>query len=607
MSKSIAGKAFDYSLFKRVMTYVKPYNSIFYITAILTIVLAFVSLARPLLIQITVDKFITGSESKYIPVISDFFNLFSFESRSDGLLFATQILIGILVLESILQYFFTLLGNLLGQNVIRDLRNETYKKVIHFKLKHFDNTPIGQLITRTVTDIERISEMFSQGILLIISDLLKIFTVIIYMLYINWDLTLIALIPIPLLIVATLIFKNIIKKAYQDIAEQSGRLNTFVQEHITGMAIIQLFNRQQTEKDAFADINKKHRDAHIKTVWAYSIFFPVVEILSASSLALLVWYGLGEMVQKEASAGEIFSFTLFIHMLYRPIRQLAERFNTLQMGMVSSARVFKVLDTTSSIKNEGVKETKNLLGNIEFKEVSFAYNNEDWVLKNINLKIKKGESLAIVGATGAGKSSIINLLGRYYEINKGAIFIDGININAIELSQLRKYMSIVLQDVFLFSDSIYNNITLYNKDITEDQVIAAAKKVGAHEFIGQLPGGYQYDVKERGRMLSVGQRQLISFIRAYVHQTEILILDEATSSIDSESEEMIKHATAVLTKDKTSIIVAHRLSTIKNADKILVIDKGQIVEEGSHAELLTKNGFYKKLYDYQFKSETNTI
>ncbi len=589
------------------MTYVKPYNSIFYITAILTIVLAFVSLARPLLIQITVDKFITGSESKYIPVISDFFNLFSFESRSDGLLFATQILIGILVLESILQYFFTLLGNLLGQNVIRDLRNETYKKVIHFKLKHFDNTPIGQLITRTVTDIERISEMFSQGILLIISDLLKIFTVIIYMLYINWDLTLIALIPIPLLIVATLIFKNIIKKAYQDIAEQSGRLNTFVQEHITGMAIIQLFNRQQTEKDAFADINKKHRDAHIKTVWAYSIFFPVVEILSASSLALLVWYGLGEMVQKEASAGEIFSFTLFIHMLYRPIRQLAERFNTLQMGMVSSARVFKVLDTTSSIKNEGVKETKNLLGNIEFKEVSFAYNNEDWVLKNINLKIKKGESLAIVGATGAGKSSIINLLGRYYEINKGSIFIDGININAIELSQLRKYMSIVLQDVFLFSDSIYNNITLYNKDITEDQVIAAAKKVGAHEFIGQLPGGYQYDVKERGRMLSVGQRQLISFIRAYVHQTEILILDEATSSIDSESEEMIKHATAVLTKDKTSIIVAHRLSTIKNADKILVIDKGQIVEEGSHAELLTKNGFYKKLYDYQFKSETNTI
>ena len=607
MSKNIAGKAFDYSLFKRIMTYVKPYNSIFYITATLTIILALVTLARPLLIQITVDQFITGTKSKHIPLLSDFINLFSFNSKSEGLLFATQLLIGLLVVESILHYFFTLLGNLLGQNVIRDLRNKTYQKVINFKLKHFDTTPIGQLITRTVTDIERIAEMFSQGILLIISDLLKIFTVISYMLYINWDLTLIALVPIPLLIMATLIFKKIIKKAYQDIAEQSGRLNTFVQEHITGMSIIQLFNRQETEKDAFAVINKQHRGAQIKTVWAYSIFFPVVEILSAASLALLVWYGLGEVVQKEASAGEIFSFTLFIHMLYRPIRQLAERFNTLQMGMVSSERVFKVLDTNSSIKNEGTGSTENLQGNIEFRNVSFAYNNEDWVLKNISFKIDKGESLAIVGATGAGKSSIINLLGRYYEINEGEIFIDGININTIEINQLRKYIAIVLQDVFLFSDSIFNNITLYNQDITEEQVIAAAKEVGAHDFIMKLPGEYYYNVKERGRMLSVGQRQLISFIRAYVHQTEVLILDEATSSIDSESEEMIKHATVVLTQNKTSIIVAHRLSTIRNADKILVLDRGQIVEKGSHKELITKNGYYKKLYDYQFKSEESAI
>ena len=587
MAKKITGKAFDYSLFKRVMIYVKPYNRIFYTTAFLTIVLALISLVRPLLIQITIDDYIK-------------------ELDDEGLFYMTILLIGFLVLESVLQYFFTLLGNLLGQNVIRDLRNITFKKVLGFKLKHFDNTPIGQLITRTVTDIERIAEMFSGGILLIISDLLKIFAVLFCMLYINWDLTLIALIPIPLLIIATLIFKKIIKKAYQEIAEQAGRLNTFVQEHITGIAIIQLFNREEIETEAFAAINKKHRTAHIKTVWAYSIFFPVVEILSASSLALLVWYGLGEVAQNLASAGEIFSFTLFIHMLYRPIRQLAERFNTLQMGMVSSQRVFTVLDTTANISNNGTKTTLNLKGNIKFKDVSFAYNDEDWVLKNISFKINKGQNLAIVGATGAGKSSIINLLGRYYEINKGSIFIDDTNINELELENLRQYMSIVLQDVFLFSDSILNNITLYNKEITEQQVIAAAKKVGAHQFISKLPGGYNYDVKERGAMLSVGQRQLISFIRAYVHNPQILILDEATSSIDSESEELIKHATSVLTQNRTSIIVAHRLSTIKNADKILVIDKGEIVEEGSHSQLIQIEGYYKKLYDYQFKSEEDT-
>ncbi|MDB4534210.1 ABC transporter ATP-binding protein/permease [Vicingaceae bacterium] len=588
MSKGIAGKAFDYSLFKRVMTYVKPYNGIFYITASLTIFLALISLVRPILIQVIIDDYIKEMDEK-------------------GLFNMTILLIVFLFLESILQYFFTLLGNLLGQNVIKDLRNQTFKKVLNFKLKHFDNTPIGQLITRTVTDIERIAEMFSGGILLIINDLLKIFAVISYMVYVNWDLTLIALIPIPLVIIATLIFKKIIKKAYQDIAEQTGRLNTFVQEHITGISIIQLFNREEIEKEAFAEINKKHRSAHIKTVWAYSIFFPVVEILSASSLALLVWYGLGEVVQSYASAGDIFSFTLFIHMLYRPIRQLAERFNTLQMGMVSSQRVFKVLDTESNIKNNGTKSTINLKGEIEFKNVSFAYNYENLVLKDISFKIEKGENLAIVGATGAGKSSIINLLGRYYEINDGEIFIDKTNIQEIELEELRKYISIVLQDVFLFSDSILNNITLYSEEITEEQVIDAAKKVGAHNFISKLPGGYHYDVKERGTMLSVGQRQLISFIRAYVHQTEVLILDEATSSIDSESEEMIKHATSVLTKDRTSIIVAHRLSTIKNADKILVIDKGEIVEKGTHQELIEKGGFYKKLYDYQFKSENKAI
>ncbi|MBL4593891.1 MAG: ABC transporter ATP-binding protein [Flavobacteriales bacterium] len=586
MAKSVTGKAFDFSLFKRVMTYVKPYNRMFYITASLTIILALIALIRPILIQVAVDDYIK-------------------EVDANGLFTMTMLLIGFLIIESIFQYFFTLLGNLLGQNVIKDLRNQTFEHVINFKLKHFDNTPIGQLVTRTVSDIETIAEMFSGGILVIIGDLLKIVSIVVYMLYYNWDLALITLIPIPILFIATTIFKNVIKKAFQDVREQVSRLNTFVQEHITGMSIVQIFNREEVEMEIFSGINEKHRAAHIRTVWAYSIFFPVVEILSALSIALLVWFGFKEVALGYATAGEIFSFTLFVYMLYRPIRQLADRFNTLQMGMVSSERVFKVLDTESTIENNGTKNTDTLQGNIEFKNVWFAYNDENWVLKNISFKINKGESLALVGATGAGKSSIINLLGRYYEINKGDIYIDDTNIKDLELYELRRFMSIVLQDVFLFSDSILNNITLYNEDISEQEVIEAAKKVGAHDFISKLPGGYHYDVKERGAMLSVGQRQLISFIRAYVHQPQVLILDEATSSIDSGSEELIKHATSVLTKDRTSIIVAHRLSTIKNADKILVIDKGEIVEEGNHQELLNKNGFYKKLYDFQFKSQND--
>jgi len=581
-------KNVDYSVFKRVLKYAKPYQTGFYITAFLSIVLAAVAIVRPILIQFTIDDYIKGFDA-------------------EGLFTMTLILIGVLVADSILQYFYTLLGNLLGQNVIKDVRSEVFKKVINFKLKLFDTTPIGRLITRTVSDIETIAEMFTGGILVIIADLLKIVAVLSYMFYTNWALTLITLIPLPVLFFATYVFKTVIKKAYQQVVEQVSQLNTFVQEHITGMAIVQMFNREKVEMDAFAEINKKHRAAHIKTVWAYSIFFPVVEILSASSLALLVWYGLGEVAQNQSTAGEIFAFTLFIYMLYRPIRQLADRFNTIQRGIASMERVFKVLDTDSTIENTGNIKTENLQGNIEFKNVWFAYNDEDWVLKDVSFKINKGECLALVGATGAGKSSIINLLGRYYEINKGEIFIDGININDFELENLRQFMSIVLQDVFLFSDSVYNNITLYSETITKEQVIAAATKIGANEFIEKLPGGYDYDVKERGAMLSVGQRQLISFIRAYVHQPNILILDEATSSIDSESEELIKHATEVLTQDRTSIIVAHRLSTIKNADKILVVDKGQIVEKGSHNELIKIDGYYKKLYDYQFKDKTETI
>lgn len=585
MAESVSGKAFDIPLFKRIMTYVNPYKRMFYFTAILSIVLAVVALVRPILIQQTIDE-----------------NIKTFDAN--GLLIMTMILIGFLLLESVLEYLFGYLGNLLGQKVIRDLRNQVFQHVLNFRLKHFDNTPIGQLVTRTVSDIETIAELFSGGILVIIGDLLKIATIISYMFYKQWDLAIMTLVPVPFLFLATSVFKKVIKKAFQEVREEVAKLNTFVQEHVTGMSIVQVFNREEVEMERFDEINKNHRNAHIKTVWAYSVFFPVVDILQAASIALLVWYGFKEVAEQHATPGMLFSFILFIYMLYRPIRQLADRFNTLQMGMVSSERVFKLLDTQDSTLNSGTITTKDLKGNIEFKNVWFAYNNEDWVLKNISFKIERGQALALVGATGAGKSSIINLIGRYYEINKGDIYIDGINIKDIELNELRKHISVVLQDVFLFSDTVYNNITLYSNNITEEQVIEAAKKVGAHDFISKLPNGYQYNVKERGALLSAGQRQLISFIRAYVHQPEILILDEATSSIDSESEALIQHATEVLTKDRTSIIVAHRLSTIKNATTILVIDKGEIVEQGNHNELVKKNGYYKKLYDYQFKNES---
>lgn len=580
--ESVSGKAFDYNLLKRILKYIVPYKAMFYSTAFLSIMLAIISIVRPILIQKAVNDNIANKDSL-------------------GLYEITIWLIAVLIFETLLQYVFTYYGNLIGQNIIKDVRNEVFKKVMNFKLKYYDQTPIGRLVTRTVSDIETIAEMFSDGILVILGDLLKIIAAVACMLYLNWDLALFTLLPIPLLLIGTSVFKKVIKNAFQDVRNQVSLLNTFVQEHVTGMSIVQIFNREKIESTLFSDINKKHRDAHIKTVWAYSVFFPLVEILSALSVSLLVWYGFKEIGLGIASPGEIFSFTFFIHMLYRPIRQLADRFNSLQMGMVSSERVFKVLDTSYNINNNGVKTDKNLNGDITFKNVWFAYNEEDWVLKDVSFTIKKGQSLALVGATGAGKSSIINLLGRYYEISKGDIFIDNININDFELNHLRKSMAVVLQDVFLFSDTVLNNITLFSDEISEQQVIEAAKKIGAHEFISNLPGGYQYNVKERGALLSVGQRQLISFIRAYVHNPRILILDEATSSIDSESEALIKHATEILTQNTTSIIVAHRLSTIQNVDKILVVEKGHIVEEGTHNELLKINGHYKKLYNYQFE------
>jgi len=584
----VSGKAWDTALLKRVMRYVGPYKITFYICGLLVVILAVLAPVRPWLIQKTIDVEVA-------------------ESDADGVLRMIMFLIGVLIIEAIVQFYQTYLANWLGQTIIKDLRVQLYEHILSFRLAYFDKTAIGTLVTRAVSDIETISNIFSQGILVIFGDILKLIAVISFMLYTDWLLTLISLIPIPILIIATMIFKKVIKKAFQEVRTQVSRLNAFVQERVTGIKIIQVFNREKVERSRFEKMNKLHRNAHIRTVWAYSIFFPVVELLSAGSLALLVWWGTKSVISGYTTLGVLNAFILYIYMLYRPIRQLADRFNTLQMGMVSSERVFKVLDTKSTIEDQGEYTKAQLQGDIQFKEVSFAYVDDEFVLKDLNFEVKAGETIAFVGATGSGKTSTINLLGRFYEFQKGDILVDGKSIREYDLSNLRQNMALVLQDVFLFSDTIHNNITLNSSQISEAEVIEAAKKVGAHDFIAKLPGAYHYDVKERGGMLSVGQRQLIAFIRAYVHKPSILILDEATSSIDTESELLIQKATEVLTEGRTSIVIAHRLSTIQNADKIVVLEKGRIIESGTHQELLDLNGHYRKLFELQFKSEGQTV
>ncbi|KAB1064840.1 ABC transporter ATP-binding protein [Salibacter halophilus] len=581
MANSVSGRAFDVSLFKRVMRYVRPYNKLFYLTGALTILLAILTPLRPYLIQYTVDNAIVKPNGQLLITL-------------------TIVMVSILIVEGGVQFIQTYMANKVGQSVIKDLRNETYDKIVNFKLKYFDRTPIGRLVTRAVSDIETISEIFSQGILIIVGDILKLVVVIGFMFYIDWRLTLFSLVPIPLLIIATNIFKNYIKAAFQDVRNAVSNLNSFVQEHITGMNIVQIFNQEKREHKRFSDINKEHMKAHIRTVWANSIFFPVVEILSATSIALLVWWGSKSVIQGEASLGNLVAFILYIYMLFRPIRQLADRFNVLQMGMVASERVFKVLDTDARIEDSGDKIPSYLKGKIEFDHVWFAYEGEDWILKDLTFDVSKGETVAFVGETGAGKTSVINLLSRFYEFQKGSITIDREDIRTYDLAKLRERVGVVLQDVFLFSDSIYNNITLYNDSISKEKVIEASKLVGAHEFIMKLPGNYDFNVRERGGMLSVGQRQLIAFIRAYVYDPSILVLDEATSSVDTESEMMIQRAIEVLTKGRTSIVIAHRLATIQNADKIIVLDKGRVMEIGNHQELLKKDGHYKTLYELQF-------
>lgn len=577
----ITGKAFDLDILGRVLKYIKPYKFRFVFTFLLTVCLAGVSPLRPILIKHTFDKYI---------VIPD----------ADGLLMMTLIIIGVLFVEAILYYFYTYSANWLGQTVIKDLRMEIYHHINSLRLKYFDNTAIGTLVTRVVSDIETISDIFSNGVLVIFGDILKLVAIIGVMFYWNWQLALMSLSTIPLLLIATYIFKNGIRSSFQEVRTQVSRLNAFLQEHITGMHIVQVFNREEREMERFQSINAQHRDAHVRSVWYYSVFMPTVEILSATSLGMIIWWGSGQVMEGKVELGELIMFILFIHMLFRPIREMADKFNTLQMGMVSSERVFKVLDTKANIEDNGTETPNQLKGEIEFKDVWFAYTEKDYVLKNISFQVDQGSTLALVGATGSGKTSIINLLSRFYEFEKGDILVDGQSIKNYPKKLLRQNIAVVLQDVFLFSDTIYRNITLGDDSISKETVLEAAKAFGAHDFISNLPEQYDYNVMERGAMLSVGQRQLISFVRAYVHNPAVLVLDEATSSIDTESEDIIQKALSKLMEGRTSIVIAHRLATIQNADQILVMEKGKVLEMGSHQELLDKQGHYRTLFELQF-------
>ena len=577
------GNAFDMQIFKRLMSFAKRYRLYFFIAASSTILLALFSVLSPLILINTVNDYILSNDKV-------------------GLLNYTLLMLAILLVEVLLQFTFIYFANWVGQHIIRDIRAKIFRHILQFKMSYFDNNSVGKLVTRVVSDIETIAAFFSNGVFTILSDILKMFAVTLVMLFLNWKLALITLAILPILIYATKLFQVAIKATFQDVRNQVANLNGFVQERVTGMKIVQLFNREKIEYQNFKDINEKHKKANIKTIWYFSIFFPIAEILSSIGIGLIVWFGGGQVIQNSGiSIGMIMGFIQFAQMLFRPLRQIADKFNQLQMGIVAGERVFKVIDTNSSIAKNGTVKAKNLKGDISFKNVRFSYIKDEEVLKGISLDVKPGQTIAIVGATGAGKSTIINLINRFYEIDSGKIAVDGISVDEYTLESLRNQVAIVLQDVFLFSDSILNNITLKDENISLNDVEKAAKQIGIHDFIMTLPGGYNYNVKERGAMLSSGQRQLIAFLRAYVSKPSILILDEATSSVDAHAEQMIQYATETITKDRTSIVIAHRLATIKQADKIIVMDKGLIVEEGSHTQLLAKeNGYYKNLYDKQF-------
>jgi subfamily B ATP-binding cassette protein MsbA len=578
-----SGNAFDMQIFSRLMSFARKYRLYFFIAASSTILLAMFSVLSPYILINTVDDYILSKDKA-------------------GLLNYSLLMLAVLLIEVLLQFTFIYFANWVGQHIIRDIRAKIFRHILQFKMSYFDGNSVGRLVTRVVSDIETIAAFFSNGVFTILSDILKMLAVTVVMLFLNWKLALITLAILPILVYATKLFQVAIKQTFQEVRNEVANLNGFVQERVTGMKIVQLFNRENIEYENFKEINNKHKKAHVKTIWYYSVFFPIAEILSSIGIGLIVWFGGGQVVQNSGiSVGMIMGFIQYAQMLFRPLRQIADKFNQLQMGIVAGERVFKVMDTNSSIVKNGTVVANNLKGNINFKNVRFSYIKDEEILKGISLDVKSGQTIAIVGATGAGKSTIINLINRFYEIDSGTIAIDGVSVDAYTLESLRNQVAIVLQDVFLFSDSIFNNITLKDESITIEEVEEAAKQIGIHDFILTLPGGYHYNVKERGAMLSSGQRQLIAFLRAYVSKPSILILDEATSSVDANAEQMIQYATETITKDRTSIIIAHRLATIKKADKIIVMDNGVIVEEGSHSELLEKeNGYYKNLFDKQF-------
>ena len=577
-------KVFDTNVFKRILQYAKPYKWRFNGVIFFAVSLSFFAALRPYLLKLTVDDYIKTHDKH-------------------GLLIYVVFMGMVLLMEVFSNFYFVDWANWLGQDIIKDVRTKLFQHMLSFRMKYYDNAPVGQLITRSVSDMESIAKIFSQGLFMIGSDLLKMGVILIFMFKENWRLTCIVIIAMPILVVVTRVFQRKMQVTFEEVRNQIANLNTFVQERVTGMKIVQLFNREDIEFDKFQEINAKHNKAWIKTILYNSIFFPIADIISSLTLGFIVLYGGYRILggDETTTFGDIFSYTMYIGMLFNPLRQIADKFNEMQMGMISANRVFEILDTKDQIQDIGTIEAPVFKGTIEFNNVHFGYIENEEVIKGINLKVKAGETIAVVGATGAGKSTIINLLNRFYELNSGAIFIDNENIHDYTLDSLRKQIAVVLQDVFLFADTILNNITLYNPAISKEQVLAAAKKIGVHDFIMSLPEGYDYNVKERGVMLSSGQRQLIAFLRAYVSNPSILILDEATSSIDTYSEELIQRATETITKGRTSIVIAHRLATIVSADMIIVMDKGLIVEQGTHKELVVKeNGYYKSLYDSQF-------
>lgn len=598
------------SSFNKLLVYAKPHQGKLFFVCFWAVFLAIISAFRPFLLNFTIDNYLIEVK-KETNVIQQYFeglmlSIFPGNDNFSNLKILVVIMFVALLLEAISQFYFSYIANWLGQDVIKDLRNKLYDHINSFKMKYFDNEPVGKLVTRSVSDIESIASIFSQGLFMIISDVLKMIIVIIFMLIVNWKITGIVLVIMPVILIATNIFNRKMKVAFNEVRNEVANLNTFVQERLTGMKIVQLFNREAIELEKFKEINQKHNVAWLKNILYNSIFFPIADIISNISIGLVVYFGALWIINGDAdtSIGQLVAFNMYISMLYNPLRQIADKFNVMQMGIIAADRVFEILEKEENVQDNGIVEAKHFKGLIQLKDVRFSYIKNEEVLKGINLEVQPGETIAIVGSTGAGKSTIINLLNRFYEIDSGEITIDNRNIKEYTLESLRKQIAIVLQDVFLFADTIYNNITLHNEAITREDVITAAKKIGVHDFIMSLPEGYDYNVKERGVMLSSGQRQLIAFLRAYVSNPSILILDEATSSIDTHSEELIQKATETITKDRTSIVIAHRLATVINASKIIVMDKGQIVEFGKHSELVNKpNGYYKKLYDSQFAVE----